>query len=112
MGLNRLDDAEFARRVRERNNRVNAAHRARLVQSGKSQTNVWLPAQLRMRLDEAATADGVSLSVVVERLLSAALIATGPTAPIASVSTMGDPDTAPLFEPDSTDFNPVESDSV
>lgn len=73
MGLARLDDAEFARRARERNNRVNAAHRQRLLEAGKAQTNVWLPAELRERLDDEAAADGVSLSVVVERLLSAAL---------------------------------------
>ena len=73
MGLARLDDAEYARRSRERNNRVNAAHRQRLLQAGKAQTNVWLSAALRTRLDEIAATEGVSLSVVVERLLSAAL---------------------------------------
>ena len=73
MGLARLDDAEYARRSRERNNRVNAAHRQRLLQAGKAQTNVWLSAALRTQLDEIATSEGVSLSVVVERLLSAAL---------------------------------------
>jgi hypothetical protein len=73
MGLARLDDAEYARRSRERNNRINAAHRQRLLQAGKAQTNVWLSAALRTRLDDEAVAEGVSLSVVVERLLSAAL---------------------------------------
>ena len=73
MGLARLDDAEYARRSRERNNRVNAAHRQRLLQAGKAQTNVWLSAALRAQLDEIAASEGVSLSVVVERLLSAAL---------------------------------------
>ena len=73
MGVARLDDAEFARRARERNARVNAAHRQRLLEAGKAQTNVWLSAELRERLDDEAAADGVSLSVVVERLLSAAL---------------------------------------
>ena len=73
MGLARLDDAEYARRSRERNNRVNAAHRQRQLQAGKAQTNVWLSAALRTQLDEIAASEGVSLSVVVERLLSAAL---------------------------------------
>lgn len=73
MGLARLDDAEFAKRARERNNRVNAAHRQRLLEAGKAQTNVWLSSVLRERLDDEAAADGASLSVVVERLLSAAL---------------------------------------
>lgn len=83
MGLTRLDDAEYARRARERNNRVNAAHRQRLLEAGKAQTNVWLSAELRAQLDRLAVADGVNLSAVVERLLSAAL------------------------NQDSTDFNPV-----
>lgn len=87
MGLARLDDAEYARRSRERNNRINAAHRQRLLQAGKAQTNVWLSAALRTRLDDEAVAEGVSLSVVVERLLSAAL------------------------NLDSTDSKPVESDT-
>ena len=98
MGLARLDDAEFARRARERNARVNAAHRQRLLEAGKAQTNVWLSAALRQRLDDEATADGVSLSVVIERLLSAAL----PPVPVPS-----EPDT--LFEPDSTSPLPVDS---
>ena len=75
MGVTRLDDAEYARRSRERNNRVNAAHRTRLLSAGKSQTNVWLSAELRERLDGLAVADGVNLSAVVERLLSAGLVA-------------------------------------
>lgn len=73
MGLARLDDAEFARRARERNSRVNAAHRQRLLEAGKAQTNVWLSAELRQRLDSEAAAAGVNLSTVVEKLLSAAL---------------------------------------
>ena len=78
MGLARLDDAEYARRSRERNNRINAAHRQRLLQSGKAQTNVWLSAALRTRLDGEAATAGVSLSAVVERLLSAALASSAP----------------------------------
>ena len=78
MGLARLDDAEYARRARERNNRINAAHRQRLLQSGKAQTNVWLSAALRTRLDGEAATAGVSLSAVVERLLSAALASSAP----------------------------------
>lgn len=78
MGLARLDDAEYARRARERNSRLNAAHRQRLLQSGKAQTNVWLSAALRTRLDGEAATAGVSLSAVVERLLSAALASSAP----------------------------------
>lgn len=92
MGVARLDDAEFARRARERNARVNAAHRQRLLEAGKAQTNVWLSAALRQRLDDEAAADGVSLSVVVERLLAAALNSATNT-----------------IEPDSTGSPPVDS---
>lgn len=69
MGLAKLDDVEYARRARERNNRVNAAHRQRLLNAGKAQTNVWLSADLRARLEAEACADGVSLSVAAEALL-------------------------------------------
>ena len=44
-----------------------------LLQAGKAQTNVWLSAELRTQLDEIAASEGVSLSVVVERLLLMAL---------------------------------------
>jgi len=69
MGLAKLDDAEYARRSRERNNRVNAAHRQRRLEAGKAQTNVWLSAELRSQLDSIATMEGVSLSLTVETLL-------------------------------------------
>lgn len=69
MGLARLDDMEYARRARERNNRVNAAHRQRLLEAGKAQTNVWLSAELRARLECEANAGNVSLSAVTEALL-------------------------------------------
>jgi hypothetical protein len=69
MGLARLDDTEYARRARERNNRVNAAHRQRLLTAGKMQTNVWLSAALRRQLEERAEAEQINLSTVVERLL-------------------------------------------
>lgn len=69
MGLARLDDAEYARRARERNNRVNAAHRQRLLEAGKAQTNVWLSAELRARLEREASAGNISLSAATEALL-------------------------------------------
>ncbi len=73
MGATRLDDVEYARRGRERNKRVNAAHRTRLLAAGKAQTNVWLSSGLRERLEWLAVAGGVNLSAVVERLLTEAL---------------------------------------
>lgn len=69
MGLARLDDQEYARRARERNNRVNAAHRQRLLEAGKAQTNIWLSAELRERLESEASAANVSLSTATEALL-------------------------------------------
>ena len=69
MGLARLDDVEYARRARERNNRVNAAHRQRLLDAGKAQTNVWLSAEMRALLESEAVSSGASLSVVTEELL-------------------------------------------
>lgn len=69
MGLARLDDLELARRVRERHKQANTAHRQRLLEAGKAQTNVWLPAKLRARLDAETVVTGTSLSLVVEALL-------------------------------------------
>ncbi len=69
MGLARLDDLELARRVRERHKQANTAHRQRLLEAGKAQTNVWLSAKLRARLDAETVVTGTSLSLVVEALL-------------------------------------------
>ena len=68
MGLQKLDDVEYARRARERNNRISAVHRQRLIQSGRAQTNVWLPMELRARLELEAQTTG-NLSTAVEQLL-------------------------------------------
>ena len=110
MGLARLDDAEYARRARERNNRINAAHRQRLLQSGKAQTNVWLSAALRTRLDGEAATAGVSLSAVVERLLSAALASSAPalanTLPVSTLPLFAAP--APVEDAPTA---PVDRDS-
>lgn len=88
MGLAKLDDAEYARRARERNNRVNAAHRQRLLEAGKAQTNVWLPATLRAQLDATAALRNQNLSEVITALLSAAL----------NPATTPPVDTLPLFD--------------
>jgi hypothetical protein len=67
--LAKLDDRELARRVRTRNNAANAARRERLLESGKTQTNVWLASAIRRELDAEASATGKPLSDVVEALL-------------------------------------------
>lgn len=111
MGLAKLDDAEYARRARERNNRVNAAHRQRLLEAGKAQTNVWLPVALRAQLDATAALRNQNLSELITALLTAALDTT--TTPRASndaaatVDMFSKPETAPMddtgrVEPDTT----------
>lgn len=93
MGLQRLDDAELGRRTRERNTRANQVHRERLANAGKRQTNVWLSAELRLRLDALAMDQGAPLSEIAEQVLSAGFAAL--TAP-----------SLPPFEPDFTEPAP------
>ena len=88
---------ESARRARERNNRVNAAHRQRLLEAGKAQTNVWLPVALRAQLDATAALRNQNLSELITALLTAALDPTtrpgaiaALDAPAAGVDPVGD----------------------
>jgi hypothetical protein len=60
--MKRLSDAELAERVRTRNLKRTAAYRERLAQSGKVQLAVWIPGELRERIDVAAGSNGRSLS--------------------------------------------------
>ena len=71
--MRKLSNDELATRTREANRRRSERHRERLTIAGRAALTVWLPVNLRTRLDGAAAADGVSLSVAVERLLTAAL---------------------------------------
>ena len=106
MALQKLDDAEYARRARNRNNKCNVVHRQRLVQSGRVQTNVWLPIELRARLDSEAQTTK-NLSTAVEQLLLDGLayranLATAPTLPVPADQTPTLPASIPEPEPVAT----------
>ena len=115
MGLQRLDDAELGRRTRERNTRANQVHRERLLNAGKRQTNVWLSAALRERLDALAMDQGAPLSEIAEQVLSAGLTALAapslPVTPSPSVEATPAPESLPLFEPASTERGPADTGS-
>lgn len=110
MGLQRLDDAELGRRTRERNTRANQVHRERLLNAGKRQTNVWLSAALRERLDALAMDQGAPLSEIAEQVLSAGLTAlAAPSLPVTlspPVEAKTAPESLPLFEPAPTENAP------
>ena len=67
--MKRLDDSELASRVRDRNLKRTTAYRLRLVQAGKTQLAVWIPGELRERIDVAAGSNGRSLSAETTVLL-------------------------------------------
>lgn len=67
--MKRLDDSELASRVRDRNLKRTTAYRQRLVQAGKTQLAVWIPGELRERIDVAAGSNGRSLSAETTVLL-------------------------------------------
>lgn len=110
MGLQRLDDAELGRRVRARNRDANAAMRERLANSGKRQTNVWLSAALRERLDALAMDQGAPLSEIAEQVLSAGLTAlAAPSLPVNTLAPVQPAPSLPLFEPVTTENAPADA---
>ena len=90
----KLSNDELATRVRQRVQRNCTKYRQRLAQSGKVQTLVWLPGNIRQQLD-AMTNQQQSLSAVTTALLSAAL---APAAPAPSLSPSLPVDSLPLFD--------------
>ena len=67
--MKRLTNDELADRVRDRNLKRTTAYRQRLVQAGKTQLAVWIPGELRERIDVAAGSNGRSLSAETTVLL-------------------------------------------
>ena len=69
MSMKKLSDAELADRVRTRNTRRTIAYRERLSQAGKVQTAIWIPGELRERIDVAAGSNSRTLSAECTELL-------------------------------------------
>ena len=99
----KLSDAEFIERARASAKRRADRQRLRKLESGKVQTNHWLPANAKARLDTLATELNASPSEVV----TAAILAYRATPrPSSSVVTQSAPESLPLFEPASTGREP------
>lgn len=67
--MRKLTDAELAGRVRTRNSKRITAYRDRLLKSGLTQFNVWIPADLRQQIDVAAAANSRTLSAETSELI-------------------------------------------
>ena len=91
--MQRLDDAEFGRRQRERNLRANRQRRERLMSAGYCQWNLWIAGDVRQRAERLAIERGQSPSDLITDLLSAALAPSIP--PPARTPTVDSP---PLFD--------------
>ena len=93
----KLSDAEFIERARASAKRRADRQRLRKLESGKVQTNHWLPANAKARLDTLATELNASPSEVV----TAAILAYVPptTRPALPVDAKDVPESLPLFEP-------------
>ena len=85
----RLTDKELADRVRASNRERAARRREKQETAGNVQTVVWLPADLRARIE--ATTGGRTLSATVAALLEAGLASTSTPAPAYEV----EPDSRP-----------------
>ena len=98
--MQRLDDAEFGRRQRERNLRANRQRRERLTAAGFCQWNLWIAEDVRQRAERLAIERGQSPSDLITDLVkSAALPAlSGPARAVNSL---------PLFDAPA----PVDRDS-
>ena len=88
--MQRLDDAEFGRRQRERNLRANRQRRERMVSAGYCQWNLWIAGEVRQRAEQLAAQRNQSPSELIAELLSAAALP--PSPPVDSPPLL---DTAP-----------------
>jgi DNA-binding NarL/FixJ family response regulator len=93
--MQRLDDAEFGRRARERNLRANRQRRERLMSAGYTQWNLWIAGEVRQLAEQLAAQRNQSPSELVTSLVQlAANPALSPLAPVPSSSV----ESLPLFD--------------
>ena len=71
--MQRLDDAEFGRRQRERNLRANRRRRERLTAAGFCQWNLWIAEDVRQRAEQWAAQRNQSPSEFITALLTSGL---------------------------------------
>ena len=67
--MRKLSDSELAERVRTRNTRRTVSYRERLTKAGLVQTAIWVPGELRERIDVAAGYNSRTLSAECTELL-------------------------------------------
>lgn len=72
--MQRLDDAEFGRRQRERNLRANRQRRERLTAAGFCQWNLWIAEDVRQRAERLAIERGQSPSDLITDLVKLAAL--------------------------------------
>lgn len=76
--MQRLDDAEFGRRQRERNLRANRQRRERLALAGYAQWNLWIHGEIRALAERLADERAQSPSELVAELIKSAALTTNP----------------------------------
>lgn len=103
----KLSDAEFIERHRAANRIRSQRTRERRYGAGRVALTVWVAESTKARLLALAAAESTPIAEVADRLLSAALAPTAIPVTPAPVEL----DTLPLFEPDSTESQPVDSDT-
>ena len=102
--MQRLDDAEFGRRQRERNLRANRQRRERLMSAGYCQWNLWIAGDVRQQAEQLAAQRHQTPAELISALLTAALSEPAKPAHLSPVSV----DTLPLFD---TPATPVDRNS-
>ena len=86
--MQRLDDAEFGRRQRERNLRANRQRRERLTAAGYCQWNLWIAGEVRQRAERLAIERGQSPSDLITDLVESAALSAPAPAPSPSMDTL------------------------
>ena len=92
--MQRLDDAEFGRRQRERNLRANRQRRERLMSAGYCQWTLWIAGDVRQQAEQLAAQRHQTPAELISALLTAALSEPAKPAHLSPVSV----DTLPLFD--------------
>lgn len=98
--MQRLDDAEFGRRQRERNLRANRQRRERLMSAGYCQWNLWIAGDVRQQAEQLAAQRNQSPSELIAALLLSATNPSPLNQSASSVDSLPSPsvDTLPLFD--------------
>ena len=115
--MQRLSNDDLAERTRASNRKRSERHRQRLTIAGHAALTVWVPAQLKKEFTDRADALALNINQLATQIIEAGLraridaLADSAIAEIPQCQSPAAPDPLPLFEPDSTDSKPVDSDT-